>query len=102
MNINNEMFESFEFVLAIVVIAQELFNKFRLALFERNVVWVTAQNILEFTFQFVDIVIRLSTKLKLDFFVSCLGSLLLFGPFVEILAQIIDDSVVMVAVLLPK
>lgn len=102
MNIHNKVFESFELGFSIIVVAQELSDKLGFGLFERNVVWVAAKDILEFAFKLVDIIVGLASELKFNFFVSSLSPLLLFCSFIEIFAQVIDDSVVVMTVFFPK
>lgn len=101
-NVNNEVLEILQFGLTVIVIAQKFFHKLGFSFFERDVIRVAAKNVLELAFQLIDIVIRLSTEFKFNFFISCLGSFLLFSSFVEIFAQVVNDSIVMVPVFFPK
>lgn len=84
------------------MITQKLLDLIGFSFLKRNVVGISAKDILELTLQFVNVVIVSTRKLKLYFFVFGLSSLLFFGSFIEIFSQIVDDSVVMVPMFLPK
>ena len=102
MNVNNEMLQILELVFTVVVVTEQLSDQLWLNLFERDVVGIAAKDVFELAFQLVDIIVMLSPELELHLFVSGFSPLLLFCTLVEILTQIIDDSVVMMPVLLPK
>lgn len=101
-NIHNEVLQSLQFVLTIIVIAEQFLHQLRLCLLQRYIVWITAEDVLELTLELVDIVVGLASELKFYLLVSCLSSLLLLCPLVEVLPQAINDAVVVMSVLLPK
>ena len=101
-DIDNKVLEVFQFCLTVIVIAQKLLYKLRLGFFKRDVIRVAAKNILELALQLVDIVVGLSSELEFHLFIPCLSSLIFLCPLVEIFAQVINDSVVVVAMLFPE
>ena len=102
MNVNNEKLQILELAFRVVVVAEQLLDQLRLCLLESDVVGIAAEDVLELALELVDIVVMLSSELELHLLVSGLASLLLLCTLVEILAQIIDDSVIVVTVLFPK
>ncbi len=101
-HIHHKMLQPLQLSLSIIMITQKLLDLIGFSFLKRNVVGISAKDIFELTLQFVNIVIVSASKLKLYFFVLGLSSLLFFGSFIEIFSQIVDDSVVMVSMFLPK
>jgi hypothetical protein len=102
MHINNEMLQVLELGLSVIVIGEQFLYQFGFCLFEGDVVGITAKNVLKLTLQLVDIIIGLASEFKFNFFVLGLHSFLLLCAFVEIFAKVVNNSVVMMPVLLPK
>jgi hypothetical protein len=102
MHVNNKMLQAAQFGLPVVVVAQKLSYKLGLGLFQRHVIGITAKDVFELALELVDVVIGLSSELELNFFVLRLGPFLLFRTFVEIFTQVVDDSLEVMSVLLPK
>ena len=102
MDVDNKVLQILELPLTVVVVSQQFPHQLGFGLFQRDVVGISAQNVFEFTLQLIDIVVVLPSKRKFNLFVLLDQFLLLFSPFVEILAQAVNDSIVMMPVLLPE
>ena len=82
---------------------QQLSHILSLSLLQWSLVRVPAYDVLEKRFELVDVVILLSTKCELfDLFVLDRVPLLLFQLLELLLSQIIDDAVVVMAMLFPE
>jgi hypothetical protein len=86
------------------MIRKELFNQIGLFLWEGFVIWVSAENVFEERFYLVDIVVFLTSEFELlDFFVSSDSTFFLgFLFFVMIFSEIVDNTIVVVAVFFPE
>ena len=73
-----------------------------LCLLEGDVVGIPAEDVLEFAFQLVYVLVVLACELELYLFVLDLRLPLFLGPFVEVLLEGFDYAVVVVAVLFPE
>lgn len=102
MHVHHEVLQVLQLALRVVVVAQQFLDQLGLGLFERDVVGVAAEDVLEFALQLVDIVVVLASELEFDLFVLGCHSLLLLGALVEVFSKVFDDAVVMVTVLLPE
>lgn len=102
MDVDYEVLEAFDLRLSVVVVAQKFLDEVGFSFFKGDVVGVAAENVLELALKFVDIIIMLSSELELDLLVLSLDSFLLFSALVEILSQVIDDTTVVMSVLLPE
>jgi hypothetical protein len=70
--------------------------------FQGDIVWISAKNVFELTLQLVYIIIMLASKIELNLLIFDFISFLLFSSFVEIFSEILDDTIKVVSVLLPK
>lgn len=102
MHVHHEVLQPVELVLGVVVVAEQLPDLGTLGLLQRDVVRVSAEDILELALQLVDIVVMLACEFEFNLFILGLGSLLFLGSLVEVLPQVLDDTVVMMTVLLPE
>lgn len=102
MDVDYEVLEAFDLRLSVVVVAQKFLDEVGFSFFQGDVVGVAAKDVLELALKFVDIIIMLSSELELDLLVLSLDSFLLFSALVEILSQVIDDTTVVMSVLLPE
>lgn len=102
MHIDYEVLEILQLGIGVIVVAQQFFYQLGLSLFERDVIGVAAEDILELALQLVDIVVVLASELEFDFFVLGCNSLLLLGALVEVFSKVFNDAVVVMPVLLPE
>lgn len=102
MDVDYEVLEAFDLSLSVVVVAQKFLDEVGFGFFQGDVVGVTAEDVLELALKFVDIIIMLSSELELHLLVLSLDSFLLFSTLVEILSQVVDDTTVVMSVLLPE
>ena len=86
------------------MIREELFNQIGLFLGEGFVIWVSAEDVFEQGFYLVDVVVFLASEFELlDFFV-CSDSTFFLGFlfFVMIFSEIVDNTIVVMAVFFPE
>lgn len=102
MDVDYEVLEAFDLGLSVVVVAQKFLDEVGFCFFQGDVVGVAAEDVLELALKLVDIIIMLASELEFHLLVLCLDSFLLFSTLVEILPQIIDDTTVVMSVLLPE
>lgn len=103
MYIHNEVLQVLNFLCALVMVRQQFSDQLFFVFFQRDIVGVSAKNVLEKTLEFVDIVVSFPTKIEgFDFFVFGLIFLFFLDFFFMALFEIFDDGIVMVPVLLPE
>jgi hypothetical protein len=97
------MLQVLNLLLSLVVVGKQLLHQLLFIFFQGNVVRVPAQDVLEQTLQLVDIFVSLSPEIECcDLLVLCDVLLFLLYLLLVTLLQVVDDCVVMVAVLLPE
>lgn len=102
MHVHHEVLYVLCLGLSVVVVAQQFSHLSLFGLLQGDIVWVAAKNVLELTLQLVDIIVVLSCKVEFDFFILDDCSSFLFCLLVELLFQVVNDAIVMMAVLLPE
>lgn len=102
MDVDYEVLEAFDLGLSVVVVAQKFLDEVGFSFFQGDVVGVAAEDVLELALKLVDIIIMLASELEFHLLVLCLDSFLLFSTLVEILPQVVDDTTVVMSVLLPE
>lgn len=101
-HIDYEVLETLQFLLSVVMIAQQLLYLSCLGFFQGNIVRVAAKNVLELALQLIYVVVVLASEVEFDLLVLYLSSLFFFGSLVKVFSQILNDTVVVMAVLFPE
>lgn len=93
------MFEILQFLLFFVMIREQLSDQLGLLLRQRLVIRISAQNVLEQTFDLIDVTIFLSTKFKLVDFAGFVTStsFVSFLFFIELFTKTINNAIVMMS-----
>ena len=103
MNINDKVLQVLDLLGSFVVVLQQLSHQFLLAFLKWNVVRASTKDVLEKTLQFVDIFVSLATKIEcFNLLVFSLVLLFLLDLLFVAFLKVINDCIVMVAMLLPE
>ena len=85
------------------MVIYQLAHHFAFLLLQGGVIRVSTQDVLELTLKLIDVIIVLTSEVKLHLLSGlCLVTLLFLEFLVKIFPQVLDDSIKMVTMLLPK